>query len=189
MFAYLPGAKNGIADALSRRPELKPETKQFHDLLTPSFNDTSYSLRVAEINPTDDLMAKVIAGYAKDKFVQDVKEVIAHREQTVSSTRVTEKQFKPFFEENGIIWYQGATDVHPRIVVPSVIEIKHRIIREVHDTNYGGHPGVNRTYLKLRENWYWPRMVRTIKKYIWDCEACRRNKPRLTKASGLLEPL
>ncbi|KAE8912562.1 hypothetical protein PF005_g18582 [Phytophthora fragariae] len=42
VFAYLPGAKNGIADALSRRPDLKPETKDFHDLRVPSFNETSY---------------------------------------------------------------------------------------------------------------------------------------------------
>ncbi|KAG3095734.1 hypothetical protein PI124_g8249 [Phytophthora idaei] len=32
-FSYLPGAKNGIADALSRRPDLQPETKYFHDLI------------------------------------------------------------------------------------------------------------------------------------------------------------
>ncbi|KAE9005728.1 hypothetical protein PR001_g17374 [Phytophthora rubi] len=42
VFAYLPGAKNGIADALSRRPDLKPETKDFHNLRVPSFNETSY---------------------------------------------------------------------------------------------------------------------------------------------------
>lgn len=43
-FAYLPGAKSGIADALSRLPNRKPETKEFHDLLVPSFNETSYQL-------------------------------------------------------------------------------------------------------------------------------------------------
>ncbi|OWZ14723.1 Retrovirus Polyprotein, partial [Phytophthora megakarya] len=56
VFAYLPGAQNGIADALSRRPDLKPQTKEFHDLLVPSFNETSYQLRIAEIKPTNDLV-------------------------------------------------------------------------------------------------------------------------------------
>ncbi|GMF16026.1 unnamed protein product [Phytophthora fragariaefolia] len=61
VFAYLPGAKNGIADALSRRPDLKPETKAFHDLLVPSFNATKYQLRVMEIKPTSDLIKSIIA--------------------------------------------------------------------------------------------------------------------------------
>ncbi|POM59802.1 Retrotransposon protein [Phytophthora palmivora] len=32
-------------------------------------------------------------------------------------------------------------------------------------------------------------MLKSIQKFIADCEPCRRNKPRLTKAPGLLEPL
>jgi hypothetical protein len=32
-------------------------------------------------------------------------------------------------------------------------------------------------------------MIKSIQKYISDCEPCRRNKPRLTKPPGLLEPL
>ncbi|KAJ8577677.1 hypothetical protein ON010_g1528 [Phytophthora cinnamomi] len=75
------------------------------------------------------------------------------------------------------------------IIVPNILTLKHKIIAEVHDSNYGGHPGTDRTYLKLQADWYWPRMVRTIKKYIADCEDCRRNKPRLSKTPGLMEPL
>jgi hypothetical protein len=68
----MPGAKNGIADALSRRPDIKPETKRFHDLLAPSLDETSYSLRVEEIELTDDLMTKIIADDATEKFVRDI---------------------------------------------------------------------------------------------------------------------
>ncbi|GMG15832.1 unnamed protein product [Phytophthora fragariaefolia] len=68
-------------------------------------------------------------------------------------------QYKPYFEEKNLIWYQGSTDEQARIVVPNIVALQHRIIAEVHDTNYGGHPGADRTYLKLRSDWYWPRMV------------------------------
>ncbi|KAE9076541.1 hypothetical protein PF005_g20793 [Phytophthora fragariae] len=44
------------------------------------------------------------------------------------------------FNETGI-WYQGSTDKHPRIVVPNVVALKHRIIAEVHNTNFGRNPG------------------------------------------------
>ncbi|GMF44478.1 unnamed protein product [Phytophthora fragariaefolia] len=79
--SYLPGAKNGIADALSRRPDLKPETKAFHDLLVPCFNATSYQLRVMEIKPTSDLIKSIIAGYAKDKVIREIRRAIKKRSE------------------------------------------------------------------------------------------------------------
>ncbi|GMF57150.1 unnamed protein product [Phytophthora fragariaefolia] len=104
VFACLPGAKNGIADALSRQSDLKPETKDFHDLLVPSFNETSYQLRVTEIKPIEDLIKAIIAGYAKDKVIGDIRRAIK-RCQTVSAGRgVSEKQYNPYFEENNLIW-------------------------------------------------------------------------------------
>ncbi|KAG2989993.1 hypothetical protein PC128_g22218 [Phytophthora cactorum] len=36
--SYLPGANNGIADALSRRPDLQPETKYLRHLDVASFS-------------------------------------------------------------------------------------------------------------------------------------------------------
>ncbi|GMF35630.1 unnamed protein product [Phytophthora fragariaefolia] len=106
-FLYLRGAKNGVADALSRRPDLHPETKFFHNLRIPGFDPTSFTLAISEC----------------------------------------------------------------------------------HDSNYGGHPGAERTYLTLAKRWYWSKMLKSILTYIVDCEPCRRNKPRLTKPPGLLEPL
>ncbi|POM81916.1 Retrovirus Polyprotein [Phytophthora palmivora] len=189
VFAYLPGTKNGIADALRRRPDMKPETKAFHDLLVPSYNETSYQLRIVEIRSSSDTIKAVIAGYTKDKIIRDIRYAIKKHEEPTRTRGVTAKQYKPYFKEKNWIWYQGSTDEKPRIVVPNVIALIHRIIAEGHDSNYGGHTGTGRTYLRLRADWYWPRMVRTIKKYVTDSEDCRRNKPRLTKTPGLEEPL
>ncbi|KAG3081492.1 hypothetical protein PI125_g20160 [Phytophthora idaei] len=189
VFAYLPGAKNGIADALSQRPNLKPDTKEFHDLLVPSFNKTSYQLRVVDIKPTSDLIKDIAAGYAKDKVTREIQRMTKTRKEPTETRRVSEKQYMPFFEENKLLWYQGSTDEMSRIVVPNILALKHRITAEVHDSNYGGHPGTDCTYLKICADWYWSRMVRTIKKYVADCEDCRRNKPRLTKTPGVMEPL
>ncbi|KAG2993978.1 hypothetical protein PC121_g21130 [Phytophthora cactorum] len=189
VFAYLPGTKNGIADVLSRRPDIKPDTKKFHDLLVPSFNETSYQLRVVDIKPTINLIKDLAAGYRKDKVTREIQRVIKKRNETAETRGVSEKQYKPYFEENKLLWYQGSMDEKPRIVVLIILALKHRIIVEVHDSNYDGHPGTDCTYLKLCADWYWPRMVRTIKTYIADCEDCRRNKPRLTKTPGFMEPL
>ncbi|KAG3076359.1 hypothetical protein PI125_g21525 [Phytophthora idaei] len=57
-FSYLPGAKIGVADALSRRPDLQPQTKSFHDLSVTSFDDTSFSLAISEVTTDTELITK-----------------------------------------------------------------------------------------------------------------------------------
>ncbi|POM66893.1 Retrotransposable element [Phytophthora palmivora] len=96
------------------------------------------------------------------------------------------KLYRCYFEKHDLLQYQSPADDNPRIVVPNDAKLRQQIIGKCHDTNYGGHPGA---YLKLVRHWYWAKMLKSIQKYIADCEPCRRNKPRLTKAPGLLEPL
>ncbi|KAG2993101.1 hypothetical protein PC120_g22334 [Phytophthora cactorum] len=67
MFLYPPGAKKGIADALSRRRDLQPETKFFHDLSVTSFNDTSFSLAISEVTIDTDLITNIKKAYVKDR--------------------------------------------------------------------------------------------------------------------------
>ncbi|POM81825.1 LOW QUALITY PROTEIN: Retrotransposable element tf2 [Phytophthora palmivora] len=56
----------------------------------------------------------------------------------------------------------------PVLHLPEFTRQKHRIIAEVHDSNYDGHP---------------------IEKYIADCEDCRRDKPSLSPTPRLMEPV
>ncbi|OWY99648.1 hypothetical protein PHMEG_00029322 [Phytophthora megakarya] len=77
---------NGIADALSRRPDLKPQTKEFHDLLCP------VSMKPAtKIKPTNDLVKAIIAGYAKDKVIREVRRAIKKRNTLSTNQGVSKK--------------------------------------------------------------------------------------------------
>ncbi|KAJ8523407.1 hypothetical protein ON010_g17573 [Phytophthora cinnamomi] len=99
------------------------------------------------------------------------------------------KKYRHYTKAKDLLWYQSPVDDVPRLVVPNSLKLRQRIIGECHESNYGDHPGAERTYLTLPRNWYWSKMFKSIQKYIADCEPCRRNKPRLTKPPGLLEPL
>ncbi|OWZ07833.1 hypothetical protein PHMEG_00019719 [Phytophthora megakarya] len=77
-FSYLPGAKNRIADALSRRLDLQPETKFFHDLSVTSFDDTSYSLAISEVTTDIELVSNIKKALTKRcHFVPTMKKVTA----------------------------------------------------------------------------------------------------------------
>ncbi|KAG2922036.1 hypothetical protein PC117_g16080 [Phytophthora cactorum] len=92
-FSYLPGAKNGIADALSRRPDLQPETKYFHDLSVTSFDDTSFSLALSEVSTDTELMKKIKSTYAKGREIQAIFAAIKRRTST-SETKTQRQRHK-----------------------------------------------------------------------------------------------
>ncbi|OWZ07929.1 Retrotransposon Polyprotein [Phytophthora megakarya] len=56
-----------------------------------------------------------------------------------------------------------------------------------HDSVSAGHTGYYKTYLAVREKYYWPRMSRYILRYANTCELCQHNKARQTKPPGLLQ--
>jgi len=184
IFSYLPGHKNTIADTLSRRPDLKPNTKAFHDLSISSFNETGYLMTMSTLEVGYELKDEIKKAYSSDRETSSIIKSLANSDNSPS-----QKKYYNFTLDDGFLWYQTKTDMKPRLVVPNNAKVKRTIIGEAHDTNYGGHPGYERTYLNLRDNWYWNKMTRSIKSYIADCESCSRNKPRLSKPPGHLEPL
>ena len=50
------------------------------------------------------------------------------------------------------------------------------ILRECHDSLFGGHRGVEKTYKRIRERYSWPNMRREIENYIAKCEICQEQK-------------
>ncbi|GMF48872.1 unnamed protein product [Phytophthora fragariaefolia] len=112
-------------------------------------SSTIYSSQVStrpattEIRPTSDLIKSIIEGYKKDKVIQEIRRVIEKRSDDSTSQRVSGKQYKVYFVVDNLVWYQGSTDMKPRIVVPNILSLKHKIIAEIHDANYGGHPGTD----------------------------------------------
>ena len=191
-FQYYPGKDNYVAETLSRRPDLKPTIKEFHEIKIPSFNDTCFTMALSTLLESTDLKKNIINSYKKDKKIQEILKAINLRNNSTRNKekkKINQKSFMLYSYDNDLLWYQTPTDEEPRIVIPNDIKLKNLVISEAHDTNYGGHPGTERTYLNLCQLWYWGKMVRSIQKYIHDCESCRRNKPRLTREPGLLEPL
>ncbi|DAZ97668.1 TPA: hypothetical protein N0F65_009669 [Lagenidium giganteum] len=162
---------------------MKPESKTFHELAVPSFSES-----VVVHDP--ELVEAIQGGYRKAKRIQAIKAAVAARAKQATKTSRKHARalgFHAFFIEHAVLWFQSAIDAQLQLVVPNIQELNHRIITEAHDLIYGGYAGVHRTYLRLSDSWYWFKMVRSIHKY--ECEPCRRNKPRLTKPTGLVEPL
>jgi len=69
-----------------------------------------------------------------------------------------------------------------RLVVP--VAIVHEILEAYHDNVMAGHLGRRKTYLKIAERYYWPRMYTDVENYVLECPMCNKIKARRDKLAG-----
>ena len=64
-----------------------------------------------------------------------------------------------------------------RLCIPQVM--RNKILSQVHGGVFAMHSGIIHTYDKLRENVWWPSMLKDVNVYISACSVCQVNKSRL----------
>ncbi|WKA08976.1 hypothetical protein VitviT2T_026656 [Vitis vinifera] len=84
---------------------------------------------------------------------------------------------------DGLLLYKG------KVVVPADHSLRAKLLYEVHDSKVGGHSGILRTYRRLQQQFYWPKIHKVVQEYVQKCEVCQRIKPKTKAPAGLLQPL
>jgi hypothetical protein len=49
--------------------------------------------------------------------------------------------------------------------------------------------GTQKTYSRLKKEFYWPGMRQGVREFIRECDICQRNKTENIHPAGLLQPL
>jgi hypothetical protein len=147
---YHPGKANVVADALSRRShvsQLVLDSMPFE--LCEEFD--KFNLRIVtnieaiEMEVGSNLLQEIQKDQVEDEKIQEIKR------------NIKEEKSPSFSEdEEGVLWYKG------RIYVPSIKELKDKILCEVHASAYSIHPGMNKMYHDLKATYWWYGMKRDI---------------------------
>ena len=67
--------------------------------------------------------------------------------------------------------------VIPNTTIPNTtIQVKWAILRWYHGLPVSGHGGVIATYGAIRQNYYWPNLMKDVKRWIAACNPCQRRK-------------
>jgi hypothetical protein len=99
------------------------------------------------------LLQQIRKGQVEDEKIQEIK------------CNIKEEKSPGFLEdEEGVLWYKG------RICVPSIKELKDKILREAHDSAYSIHPGGNKMYHDLKATYWWYGMKRDVAEYVALCD-------------------
>ena len=118
------------------------------------------------------LVDEIKHGYQNDDFCKSVM-------QGVITSRVNH-----FTINDGLIWYDNK-----RLVVPLDPALRTKLLHENHDSKLAGHLGIEKTYAKMVQLYYWPTIYSDTKKYVRTCLICQRTKHEHGKQRGLLQPL
>ena len=74
-----------------------------------------------------------------------------------------------------------------RIVVPSDLGTKERIIQELHSTPYSAHLGIQSTLGKVRPSFFWRGMTGDIRSFVERCPMCQIEKSDRTLSKVKLQ--
>jgi hypothetical protein len=181
---YLPGARNYIQDALSRRPDYKdpplPRTARTtpDDLKNndPENNDPTAELMHASVIQADGWTDEMRAAYPKDPYFgmvyRELQGTVVNQDQeTPGQKKQRQDRARHYWMNNDGLILHRATD---RLCIPKELQIK--VLHEAHDSAVGGHFGIDRTASTVSRRFFWPRQYQTVRQYVKGCAACHRAK-------------
>lgn len=78
-------------------------------------------------------------------------------------------------EEGIVFWKNDCQDRKEwKIAVPETL--RQGVIHNCHGTPWAGHPGVERTCLRVKMRYFWPRLNADVKEYVRHCKQCAERK-------------
>lgn len=195
---HVPGRQNIAADALSRLQSASKED---------ALNDDVYEALQAEavmVRISDDLIDKFQEGYQSDPFFRSKFNNLKRRffaagdraksheyqnlvlEDAEDNTFITgteekprdpaDKRFLLYLKDNGGVL---------RLCIPRNLQGSY--LQMAHDRH--NHAGVERTYNRLRQNYFIKNMSKAIKEYVEHCPSCITNNTNRHKPYGTLHPV
>lgn len=127
--------------------------------------------------------------------------IVTHYSETPSADRwyvkllesVQSQPIKyPKFRVDGNVLYKATNNTNEygfsdqqemwKIVVPK--EKRAELLRQSHDIPTSGHLGVYKTFHRLANKYYWPKMKHDVATYIRKCQTCIKTKPEQRTKAG-----
>lgn len=201
---YRPGKQNDKADALTRRLGDRPEGDEQDDRqqyqlqtllpasrihpdvgpisLAPIHAQKEDPVRIPRpgpLNPrAEDLtiLEQIRISQGTDTLCIETLAKLRNQDRTSQDVALIYCE-----EVDGLMQYKNKIWILEDIRVP--------LLQEVHDKPATGHPGIGKMLRILKDRYYWPRMDRTVQRYVQNCHICRCSKPSRETYNGLLQPL
>jgi len=190
---YRPGTQNGKPDALSRRPEYRPEKGGIENQPTTSvLKKNHFAERLSHSFVCSSArLASLPARKWNPKFLEEVRKA-ARSDPAYQQGRkeATTEELTPMERKEGKMNLELKDDLLYRKSILWVPQgIVQRILESEHDTKVVGHMGQDKTIELIRRNFWWPKMKERIVDFVRSCPECQQNKVSRHQPYRLSSPL
>ncbi|GLI63416.1 hypothetical protein VaNZ11_006384 [Volvox africanus] len=159
---HKPGKTNVVADAISRRPDLRVHT-----------------MTVSVAKAANELATTIRRDGTQDETYTRLKEQAAKNS----------KDDPPFKLYKSLLYYEPRGALRARLYIPDIPGLHAKLLREAHDIPIAGHLGRDKTLARLSRLYYWPNMDRSVDAYTATCPSCQRCKHRHGRPLVKSQPL
>lgn len=167
---YLPGAKNKVAEYLSRASEMEEAPKQRPE--------DEYSIAFLEDQETVISKQEWQKAYEEDQLLESIKQFIV---QGWPDKKRLDSEHRNFYEireelslgDQGTFLWRGEKLVPPTKLTPRILALLHE-----------GHLGISKTKLRVKQAYWWPALDKQVEQFVRECEQCSG----ADKAQSLLRP-
>ena len=161
-FIHIPGTSLTSLDALSRQPDLCPDTTDDNSEVTL----LPEAMFVRIINCT--LTAHIADASTNDPLITQT--LLAFNADTPSHLRSCLANFQ---WRDQLLTYQG------RVYIPPTGTLRHDVIFRCHNHTSAGHPGYLKTQQLIVADYWWPGLAQFVRKYIEGCGDCQQAKANM----------
>ncbi|CAF4378294.1 unnamed protein product, partial [Rotaria sp. Silwood2] len=192
---YVPENNSQIIGAVvtrSKRKQIAQQQDQIHTTIPSITNDKSSSSSQEKIEHSDEVTSDLITPnnfditqikteQAKDPIILNkIKEIM--KDSTKHS----------YVFKDGILYklalMRSNSNTKTKLIyLPS--SMINSLLQFYHNDPLSGHFGVRRTYLKIKNKFWWPKMKQSISKYIQSCLPCQQYNINRSKKPGQLYPI
>lgn len=132
-------------------------------------------------NVVPDVLSRAIELIEVTKFKNDNDEIY---KALIKKIIENPKKFSHFRYENDVLYKhcsnrfsldENINGFRWRIYVP--FHSRTDVLRDCHNSTWAAHGGYHKTLKRVQENYYWPRMIIDIRKYVNSCDVCKSSKP------------
>lgn len=191
VIVYRPGSQGGKPDALTRRPDYRPEEgdalrmQQQRALLKPGQFVPSDTLMATFEQPAPgidtDLRNRIQQGLVSDAWFKQHRRFLENPD--LPRSKEIQHALQGYTLQDGLLFFNEL------VYVPNSDDIKLDILKTHHDSPLAGHYGQFKTYELVSRTYFWPRLRRYVNQYVSSCDTCNRSKAPRHKPFGLLQPL